>query len=328
MARRPPRRTEHARSFERALRFVEAEQLSNGEIPNYRRIEGDKWEYCFSPLASAVTHDVLGMLDPLSATFDAQALEQAGEERRMIFGRIVARLRRRIRRFLAWQQRSDGTWRFFGHGSDLPSDLETTACSAAALLDGGRAGGGVRPIALRGFVHDDGLFRSPGSRGNETDPDPWMERAANVQLMRCLAAQGEPDPAAAEALATDCRAAGDGGASSLSLLYAVGRLCQKSRVGALEQVAMRSIEAWLADTRDGATRFTTPLSCGLWLNIAIDFRQRAAVAPAARAVAAWLETPHRRRMDGLCDSRCAAPGLTTAVGLVGLARASAFEELS
>src|ERR1700739_408245 len=109
------------------LRLVEDELLPHGEIPNYRCRSSGSWEYCFSPLTSAYVHDALSCFDPLSEWFEPAALAQAGTRWQGPFSRAVVAIRRRIRRFLAWQEDCQGGWRFFGQSSSLPPDLEATA---------------------------------------------------------------------------------------------------------------------------------------------------------------------------------------------------------
>ena len=50
--------------------------------------------------------------------------------------RTVAELRQRIRSFLIWQQEAAGYWRFFGRGSGIDPDVNSTACASVALLEG------------------------------------------------------------------------------------------------------------------------------------------------------------------------------------------------
>jgi hypothetical protein len=325
-----PALTAVRRRVERALLAIGNEQLASGEIPNFRRTGDDHWEYCFSPLPAALTHDALGVLDPLSSMFDAHALDQAAGHRRSVVGRLAARIRRRIRRFLAWQQRTDGTWRFYGHGSPLPSDLETTACAMAALLDGSDAQtipGLASAGALRCFVCENGLFHSPGSRGDDAMPDIWRTRAANAHLLRCLILEGADGGELAMSLAADCARGNDAGAAALPSWQAIGRLYQRTRIEGLERAAQQGIQRLLTSWLQSPDRFMTPLASGLWLTVLLDFRCAAPIAAAADTVAHWLEMPMRRRHDVVLDPRSGSPGLTTAVGLAALARASAIMEL-
>lgn len=108
-------------------------QLVTGEIPTHRPVAGSVRLYAPNCLLTALAHDALGTLDPTSPWSRPEAwLPLPVAERRQVGARI-ARLRTRIRRFLAWQEEADGTWRFHGRASEIDPDAATTACAAIAV---------------------------------------------------------------------------------------------------------------------------------------------------------------------------------------------------
>jgi hypothetical protein len=120
-------------------------------------------------------------------------------------GRFVwgaARLRRRIRGYLVWQAESDGTWRFFGRGSGLPSDAITTSRAAVALLETpGRAAIARRSRhaeAIDVFRSAEGLYHTfvlPGRGGygwwdGAGQPVAGFEPVVNAEVLRFLVVTG------------------------------------------------------------------------------------------------------------------------------------------
>jgi hypothetical protein len=313
-------------SLWRAHTFLAGDQLANGEIPNYRQLANGSWEYCFSPLVSAYVHDALGCFDPLSLWFDSTALDQVDAVRRPTLSRTVTKIRSRIRRFLAWQESARGAWGFFGLGSALPPDIDTTACAAAALLDA--------PIARRErdierparmllqFRERSGRFDSAGSRGSRPEAvTAEIRTVGTANALRYLALAGmETD--GLEIVLREELGSGDRGRHRMAFLFALARAFRAANldIGTIAAAAAgEAIERYLP-----GSRFAGPLTTALAMHVLLDLNYEGEALTGGRdALAAILEPMAGRRMEGLADPNCGSAALTTALAMTALARASA-----
>jgi hypothetical protein len=297
------------------LRLVEDELLSHGEIPNYRRKANGSWEYCFSPLTSAYVHDALSCFDPLSDWFDPPALAQTGARWQGPFSQAVSKIRRRIRRFLAWQQDCNGAWRFFGLGSSLPPDLETTACAATALLDNARSREFSCLVRCNDILHvfrsPDGSFESPGSRGPEDESAPWQRWVATAGAVRYLALSGSSLRIAlgfTENATTDSH-------SRFVLYYVAARAWKQGGLSGLDQIAAPVSREFPSSPPRG------PLSTALAVTAMLDLNSSAEeLEEAAPYLLRWWKSPRERKFEEFCDPLCGSPALTAAVSMAALAR--------
>jgi hypothetical protein len=179
------------------------EQLATGEIPCFRRTAGGGLDYCQNIFVSTFVHDVLGCFDPRSPLVYPQALDMIPAPSKRWFFSMVSGIRRRIRAFIAWQERMDGTWRFFGHGSGIDPDSCTTACAAAVLLERpviGPTGKGCQRYldALKRFRSSEGIYFTFINKDNLGYG--WMDKAGypvvgydlivNTLILRYLAMVG------------------------------------------------------------------------------------------------------------------------------------------
>ncbi len=110
-------------------------QHPNGEILSFRRDVNGNYQYFRSPFVSTFVHEALGCFDSFSPLMQPGSLELVPAETRQWFQQTVIQMRRRIRNFLAWQQEAEGWWRFFGRGSGIDPDVNTTVCAATALRE-------------------------------------------------------------------------------------------------------------------------------------------------------------------------------------------------
>jgi hypothetical protein len=312
--------------LEQALAFVIAEQLPSGEIPNYRNLPNGSWEYCFSPLVSAYVYDALACFDALSPRLDIHALEQTPPAARPAFSRQVTMMRRRIRRFMAWQQSADGVWRFFGTGSATGADLDTTACAAAALAEttGAR---GERAFAHTGRALQNlcaessaALRRSREHAEGETAEELVVIGKANA--VRLFAMTGFPTNEIAAEL-RERAVSGVGGVNRTLFLYAMVRAHREGQLPGLESVRQRLLEEVL-HTSDPAREANGPLTAALATHtlMALDheddrFDQR------IDALAEWLAPGHGRRFEQLGEPNCGSAALTTAFIMSAMAKAGA-----
>jgi hypothetical protein len=307
----------------RALRSIEDDQLSTGEIPNYRRLPNDMWEYLFSPLISAYVAEALAVFDPLSWQFDPFLVEQTAGRRRIEVTQGAARIRRRIRKFLAWQQCVDSSWRFFGRSSTLPPDADTTACSAAALLDrsGVHREAGPRPLEVN--LHSLRSSAAAASRGCQMEDAgasyDVIDRMANINLYRVtVLTGGDTQFWNDESLAT-CRQFARSPESMVPLCYVLGLA---RWIGGLPGEAQTAEYAQtLIEFQLSGGSFGGPLRTAMGLGALLNFGYSGhAVGAAVR----WLNgnlDPSASLLEEFCGPLCGSPSLTTAVAMHGLARA-------
>ena len=302
------------------LRIIADEQLSNGEIPNYQCMPDESWQYCFSPLISTYMYDELSCFDPLSGRFEPYAVERSEKVRRSLFLRAVARIRQKIRRFLAWQESSTGCWRFFGQGSGLPPDLDLTACAATVLIDPNNSplspATERRILDLERFRTPDGIFRSVGSR-DEGHPSPVLFWIANCNALRYLAlAGGETEvleSAILDAL-TSGVAAMDG---ALPLHYAAARAWRHGMLGSRSTLASCLLPLALEQSHSSKG----PLSAALTVLVLTDLgAPEPEIDSAVLRLLAWWDSPLNRKFETFCTSLCGSPALTAAFTMAAVAR--------
>jgi hypothetical protein len=119
-----------------ALDSVTRGQHPNGEMLSFRRDRDGNYTYVRSPFVSTFVHDALAFLDPTSPGWLDDGLDLFPHGLQSEVAHAISELRRRIRSFLMWQQDASGHWRFFGRGSGIDPDVNSTACASLALLEG------------------------------------------------------------------------------------------------------------------------------------------------------------------------------------------------
>lgn len=295
-------------AFPQTLFSIEGAQLTTGEIPNYRKLANGTWEYLFSPLISAYVADALAIFDPLSRQFDPFLVEQAGGRWRVEVSRCAARIRRRIRRFLAWQQSADGAWRFLGRGSSLPPDPDTTACCAWVLLDRvgvNREGAPNRlePASLRLCERDEVL--------------DWV---AGINIFRlAVLTCGDGDSLGAQLL----RRCGQPGHVQIpiAVLYVLGTAWRQCGLPGFEPVRSSFVDALIRSQTPEGT-FGGALATAMSLTALLDFGY---AGPEIESAARWL-LDHLDSSAGFteefCRPLCGSPLFTRAVAIAALSRAS------
>ena len=117
-----------------SLRIIRHLQHTSGEILSFRK-EKIGYVYCRSPFVSALVHEALACFDPTSSGWLDSSLDLVPSGRRKLFVSEVAEIRCRIRDFLSWQKESQGWWRFFGRGSGIDPDVNSTIYAILALRD-------------------------------------------------------------------------------------------------------------------------------------------------------------------------------------------------
>jgi hypothetical protein len=317
-----------SRKLWRAIESIAQEQLPSGEIPNYRKLSNGTWEYCFSPAVSAYVHNSLAVFDPLSEFFNGWALEQTGQ-RRMELSRTVSRIRRNIRRFLAWQQAANGTWKFYGHASSLPPDLETTAICALALLD--------RPAPNRAaarrsysrpflpFPRSGGLFASPNSRGRG-ETDPILACIANLHILRYQLLTGAAAEPLASTLSEQWAQLPHEDDDLPPLLQATAHACACFVSSGLRNITRDGL-AGLLEKQAKNGEFGGPLNTALALSALVDAGYEGqAVALAVESILGWMDGTFASKVQEYCDVRCASPAFTSALAAASVARAGSMTQ--
>ena len=191
-----------ARRFARGLDSVGRGQHPSGEMLSFRRDPHGNYTYVRSPFVSTFVHDALACLDPKSPGWLDGSLDLLPVRSRRAVAHGVSQVRLRIRSFLIWQQEAAGYWRFFGRGSGVDPDVNSTACASIALLEGH----GVR--SLRRWEHQHALigsfraaegpfftFLKPGRGGygwlsDEGLPVVGFDRVVNAEVLRYLCRVG------------------------------------------------------------------------------------------------------------------------------------------
>ena len=262
------------------------EQLPTGEIATYQRDHAGDLAYCRSPFISTFVHDTLGYFDPRSPWLQPSLVTVVPASERRWFVRTVTRIRHRIRPFIAWQAESTRTWRFFGRGSGLAPDVDTTACAAATLLESARADlvEHWQPYvnALKRFRSSEGLYFT------WVDPDDggysWMDeygrripgydRVVNANVLRALALAGEDVSAVAAYLLKEAA----GGAlqtgslyypNPLSFFYMLARAWRQAQLPGLDELADICTPQILS-RQDESGGFGGPLSTAMALSALLD----------------------------------------------------------
>jgi hypothetical protein len=329
------------------LASIRHEQLMTGELPSYRRGAPGSLLYQRSPLLSTFVHDVLGYFDPRSPWWDERSLHLISEETRGQFLWSLVRLRRHIRGFLAWQAEPDGSWGFFGRGSGLGPDANTTANAATALLE---LSGTSSPdfdaslnrnrrslAALRRFRAVEGryfTFLDARGRGygwmNEVGrPLVGFDPVVNADVLRFLALVG-PDGAPGVAdlinwVLGEVERGPDRPPSELypnplCFFYAVARAWGQARLPGLSDLASRLLPQVLA-RQDASGEFSGPLSTALAAAILLDLEYEGpelerALAAIRRTRKGWGGWEYEEFLIGGFGS----PAWTTALSMVVLAR--------
>ena len=237
------------------------------------------------------------------------------------FSRDVSHIRKRIRRFLAWQESSEGTWRFFGNGSGLAPDLDTSACAAAALLES-RHGDSARSYALPGQALQKACRETASSR--ETF-DGLFFRAGQSNALRYFALTGLETEELADELRGEIVRGGSGGNRSLFLFTLVRAHLQGSLDG-LDSIREAVIDETL-QCLDPVAGAREPLTAAMATHILLDLgHEDGLFGQRVEALLDRLAPVHTRRFEALGDPNCGSAALTTAMILSAIAKAGGICE--
>lgn len=268
----------------RSLTVLTRGQLLTGEMATYFRQPSGGLAYARSPLPSAYVHDALACFDPTSTFVETAVFDTLPPPSRGRFVRAIQHLRRRVREFLAWQEGNTGAWRFYGRGSGVPPDVDTTAAAATALLDGRR-----RTLRRPWVRHVGALAEIEAQRADLTG------RAASANALRLLALVGEDVDSRVDALvrqAGEPLASGAGHyATPLATAYCTARAWTQAHLPRRDELEALLLPQVLALQEPGGG-FGGPLSTALGLSALVDLGYRGPEVRRARAallglVGAW-----------------------------------------
>lgn len=328
-----------ARRLAHGFEAVARGQHPSGEMLSFRRDPAGNAVYVRSPFVSAFVHDALACFDPTSPGWldDSPALFPDRLQHQVV--RAAIDLRRRIRGFLIWQQEASGYWRFFGRGSGIDPDVNSTACATLALLEGH----GVRSLsrwerpralvlALRSAP--DGpffTFLKPRRGGygwlsDEGLPVVGFDRAVNAEVLRFLARLGHPEagPLAAWLLRETAGAAARRGSplypNPVAFAYVLGRALEEPAVPLRAPLA-EALLGLLRDLQAPDGGFGGPLSDAMGASALL------AVAPDGPELAAARLAVLRARgaddswpYEDFVTHGFGAPAWSTALSIAFLAR--------
>ncbi len=323
------------------LETIERGQHPNGEILSYRCERDGSYAYCRSPFVSTVVHDALSCLDPGSPGWRDGSLEIVPAQAQERFGMSVARIRRRIRSFLIWQQEADGLWRFFGRGSGIDPDVATTVGAALALREGHGSRSLLRAeqqsLAIGSFRSASGPFFTFLRRGRggygwmDADGGPVVgfDRVVNAEVLRYLYATGSDQAPQAERLLAwlmEETARGDLTRGTplfpnpLSFLRVLSRLLADHDLPGAGPLAERLVSALLR-LQTAAGGFGGPLSTAVGADALRHLGHTGpALARAGSAVLRGLGARGGWTYEDFVIHGFGAPALTTALSLAFLAR--------
>ncbi|MDQ5822906.1 MAG: hypothetical protein M3441_01675 [Chloroflexota bacterium] len=268
------------------VRSIYRHQLPTGEIPSYRRAHRGQLEYRRSPFVSTFVYDALGYFDPRCLWFDPRTLHHISPEWRGWFVQTVERVRRKIRKFVAWQEEAGGRWRFFGRGSGTDPDVDDICCAAAIMLQAPGAGGEERRTRYVNAVFS---YRGEGGRfytyvNRDLRAYSWMDeqgrpivgfdRVVNANVLRFFGLAGvAADELVAylldEARSGDFRVGSPDYPNPLTFFYMMARAWRQADLPDIEGVAAQLVEPLLEmQAEDGS--FGGPLSTGMALSALLD----------------------------------------------------------
>jgi hypothetical protein len=316
-------------------------QHPNGEIVSYRRDAEGNYIYCRTPFTSALVHEALSCFDTTSPGWLEGALRQVPDQAADWFATTVQALRRRMRNFLIWQQEPSATWRFFGRGSGIDPDVNTTVCAAMALQESY----GCRSVsrweeqqkAVWSFQSREGpfyTFTKPAHGGygwlDEGGlPVVGFDRVVNAAVLRYLcrlSLQATPRACAMVEWLMGGIESGDLSVGTplypnpLSFIYVLGRIHAESGLPMEARFIERLVSALLGLQRSTGD-FGGPLSTAMGASALLDLGRRGAELERARlAVLRHLSPGRGWTYEDLVVHGFGSPASTTAVSLEFLGR--------
>lgn len=327
-----------ARRLLRGVETVTRGQHPSGEILSFRRDAAGNYVYLRSPFVSTFVHEALECFDPTAPGWldGSLALFPEGSERELT--RTIVALRRRIRGFLSWQEEGCGYWRFFGRGSGIDPDVNSTACAVLALL----AGHGTPSLsrwerqqalilALRSRAGPFYTFLKPGRGGygwlnDDGLPVVGFDRAVNAEVLRFLVRAERPEavPLAEwlleETSGRDARTGSPLYPNPVAFAYVLGRALQEPAVPYHKPLA-EALLRLLLDLQRADGGFGGPLSTAMGATTLLTLSHHGAASEAARlAVLRSCGPDDAWPYEDFVTHGFGAPAWTTALSISFLAR--------
>ncbi|MGH2537002.1 MAG: hypothetical protein ACRDHL_06390 [Candidatus Promineifilaceae bacterium] len=328
-----------AETLLRGWQVVARGQHPSGEMVSFRRDHAGNFQPLRSPFVSTAVHDALACFDPTSLFYAPGCGELLAGRRGKRFQYEVSRFRRRIRGYLAWQQEPAGWWRFFGRGSGIDPDVNTTAAAAISLAErqiSHWAAGHGRQLAVVGRFRAAGgcyfTFLKPRRGGYawldaKGSPVAGFDRVVNADVLRYLslaagAAESEPLLAflSQEAAGGAWLAGTPIYPNPLSFPFALARAYRQGHAPEVNGAAAALLPAILA--RQGAEGdFGGPLSTALAASALLDLGyQGPALAAACRALTWALHGEPTALYEDFVIDGFGSPALSAALSIACLAR--------
>jgi hypothetical protein len=327
----------------RGWQIVARGQLANGEMVAFRKDGLGATQPLRSPFVTIAVHEALACFDPLSPFYRPGCGELLPGPAGRRFRQEVGQLRRRCRAYLAWQEEPAGWWRFFGRGSGMDPDVNTTVGAALALIERQSshwpAGAHGHSVAVGRFRAADGRYHTvlkPGWGGYAwLDARGWpvagFDRVVNADVLRYLRLAGAAPAELAELAAfVAAEAAGDGWLGGtpiypnpLSFPFAAGRAWRQAGLPGLEELAAALLPGLLArQAADGA--FGGPLSTALAVATLLELELAGPeLAAGCRALTWALRGEPSALYEDFVVHGFGSPALTAALAIHCLARATA-----
>jgi hypothetical protein len=263
-------------------------QLPTGEIGSYAPGPDGRLAYRRSLRASIAVHEALACFDPSSAWEETRSLRgilPPPALRRVCLG--TARIRHRIREYLASQELAGHLWREGGKHGERPADPASSAGAALALMDD------PARSPRRWTIYARALDRFP---------------VANAQVAEYLALAGEDGEALATCLLREAEAA------TVELACALARCWARAQLPGRLQLAA-ALEPGLLERLRSDASDTARIVLAL-----LDLRSTSPeIVPAVRRVVAELPLAAGSGAD-----RC--PSLTWALAMAAAARSQTLSE--
>ena len=301
------------------LAGIAEQQLPTGEIACYAPGADGRLAYRRSLRAAVAVHEALACLDPGSAWEETCALRGLLPPAALgRLGRGAARVRHRIRAFLAWEEPGDHLWREGGRHGGTPADPALSAAAALALMDDPGRAPGRWPLYARALDRcrgADGRYRLERTGAGD------VEALVDAALAASLTVAGEDVGALTATLLREAEEAAAGRGVSLDLASALARCWARAQLPGRPRLAAAlepGLRERLPDAADPAERARVLLAL-------LDLGSTAPeIAPAALDLLA--ELPRTAARAGAAAGSACCPALGGALVLAAAARSRIFCE--
>jgi hypothetical protein len=317
-----------------ALSAIEEDQLPAGEIVSCAPGADGRLAYRRSLAASIAVHEALACLDPRSAseeTRSVRAFLAPEATSRLCLG--AARVRRRIRAFLAWQELPGHLWREDGRQGEKPADPALSAAAAAAVMDDPARAAGRWSLYARAL----GRFGAAGGPGRRLavaaaspagPPGADLVVAATMAGFLALAGEDAQPLIASVEREVERLASEPGAAFPLAAACAVARWWERAHLPGRQRLATALAPCLLARVRNAAAGTDADAAdAARALGALVDLEAASPeVAVAARRLLAGLPHTAGWTTAGAAAGVVRCPALTRALVVAAVVRSHALAE--